>query len=294
VLPPPVPDGLLERCTFPPPGTEVTCGCSGGADSTALLVLAVASGCRATAIHVDHGLRDGSAGEARRVEAMARSIGAGFESRSATVELGPNLEERARTARAGALPPDVLLGHTADDQAQTVLWHLMRGAGAHGLAAMSPDRRPILGLRRAETHALCESLGLDVVVDSSNDDPAITRNRIRTELVPLLCDIAARDVVPILCRAASHQRELAVLIDGLAGALDPADARAVAAAAPPVAAAAVRLAWRHETGDPHGPDTAAIARVLGVARGDAVATEVARGWRVERHAGRLAWVRPVG
>lgn len=292
--PPPVPEDLLARCTFPPAGSEVTCGVSGGADSTALLVLAVACGCRATAVHVDHGLRPGSASEADRVAAVARSLGAGFESRTATVELGPNLEERARLARAAALPTDVLLGHTADDQAQTVLWHLIRGAGSHGLGAISPARRPILGLRRSETHALCEALGLDVVVDPSNDDPSITRNRIRAELVPLLCAIAGRDVVPILCRVASHQREIAGLLDDLAAGIDADDARALAEAPAAVSATIVRSAWRRHTGDRHGPDAAAIGRVLDVAAGRARATDVVGGWRVERHAGKLTWVRTVG
>ena len=291
---PPVPDELLARCTFPPAGSRVTCGVSGGADSTALLVLALASGCRATAIHVDHGLRPDSAGEADRVKAVAHSLGADFESRTATVEPGPNLEERARLARADALPDDVLLGHTADDQAQTVLWHLIRGAGSHGLAAISADRRPILGLRRSETHELCERLGLDVVVDPSNDDPSITRNRIRAELVPLLCDVAGRDVVPILCRVASHQREIAGLLDDLAAAIDGDDARALADAPAPVAATIVRGAWRRHTGDGHGPDAAAIGRVLDVAAGRTHATDVVGGWRVERHAGKLTWVRTVG
>lgn len=290
----PVPDELLARCTFPPAGSEVVCGVSGGADSTALLVLAVASGCHATAIHVDHGLRLASASEADRVEAVARSLGAGFDSRTAKVEPGPNLEERARIARAAALPTDVLLGHTADDQAQTVLWHLARGAGSHGLGAMSPDRRPILGLRRSETHELCERLGLDVVVDPSNDDPSITRNRIRAELVPLLCDIAGRDVVPILCRAASHQREIAGLLDDLAAGIDADDARSLADAPAAVAATIVRSAWRRHAGDGHGPDAAAIGRVLDVAAGRTLATDVVDGWRVERHAGKLMWLRTIG
>src|SRR5207248_2070138 len=95
---------LLPRCTFPAPGTEVTCAVSGGADSLALLLLATAAGCQVTAVHVDHGLRDGSAGEAELVEAVARRVGAGFRAERAQVAPGPNLEERARQVRYSMLP----------------------------------------------------------------------------------------------------------------------------------------------------------------------------------------------
>jgi len=150
-----VPD-LLSRCTFPPPGSVLPCGVSGGADSLALLVLATAAGCVVTAWHVDHGLRPGSDVEADVVAAAAAQFGAGFEERLVAVEPGPNLEARAREARFGALPPDVATGHTMDDQAETVLVNVLRGAGPDGLSGMAPGaRHPLLGLRRAETHALC-------------------------------------------------------------------------------------------------------------------------------------------
>src|SRR5438105_1748979 len=106
---------LLPRCTFPPAGSDVACAVSGGADSLALLVLAVAAGCRATAVHVDHGLRAGSAADADVVRDAARRLGAGFRAERVDVGAGPNLEARARVARYAVLPPDVLTGHTADD-----------------------------------------------------------------------------------------------------------------------------------------------------------------------------------
>ena len=94
------------------------------------------------------------------------------------------LEARAREARYDALPRDVLTGHTADDQAETVLLNLLRGAGTAGLAGIRRDRRPLLDLRRAETAALCAELGLSPVVDPTNASPAWRRNRVRRELRP--------------------------------------------------------------------------------------------------------------
>ncbi|MFP5317784.1 MAG: tRNA lysidine(34) synthetase TilS [Acidimicrobiia bacterium] len=278
-------DDLLRRCTFPPAGTEVACAVSGGADSLALLALAVAAGCRATAIHVDHGLREGSAAEAEVVRVAAERFGAGFSAVAVTVAPGPNLEARAREARYAALPAGVLTGHTADDQAETVLLNLLRGAGLDGLAGMAPAGHPLLGLRRAETRALCTDLGLDWVEDPSNVDPAHRRNRVRAELLPLVDAIAERDVVPVLARQAATLRDEAAFLDALAAGLDPTDARALAAAPVVLARRAVRR-WL-AAGVGHPPDLASVERVLAVARGEVRATEVGGGRRVSRSRGRL-------
>jgi len=275
---------LLGRCTFPSAGTDVTCAVSGGADSMALLVLAVAAGCRVTAVHVDHGLRPGSHLEALMVRDAATRFGAAFRSVRVDVGDGPNLEARARDARYASLPADVLTGHTADDQAETVLVNLLRGAGASGMAAMRPGvRRPLLALRRADTEHLCASLGLAVVHDPSNDDPRHLRNRVRHEVLPLLHDVARRDLVPLLTRQADIARDEADLLDELSAAIDPTDARALAAAPLPLARRAVR---RWLAGE-HPPDLATVERVLDVARGDARATDVGGGRRVTRHQQRL-------
>lgn len=278
-------EALLERCTFPSAGTQVDCAVSGGADSLALLVLAVAAGCQATAIHVDHGLRQGSAEEADVVAVAARQLGAKFTSLRVDVGHGPNLEERARRARYAALAPDVLTGHTADDQAETVLVNLLRGAASSGLSAMRPSvRRPILGLRRSETEALCAAMGLTVVRDPTNSDPRHIRNRVRHELLPLIANISQRDPVPVLVRQADIARADADFLDDLALELDPTDARTLAAA--PIALA--RRAVRRWLSGEHPPDAATVERVLAVARGAAAATDVGAGKSVRRSQQRLS------
>ena len=281
---------LAGRCPFPAPGTPVTCAVSGGADSLALLALAVVAGCDATAVHVDHGLRPGSHREARVVQEAADRLGAGFRAVSVDVAPGPNLEARARQARYGVLPADVLTGHTADDRAETVLLHLLRGAGVTGLAALGPGpRRPLAAIRRADTERVCALLGLEVVHDPSNLDPVHRRNRVRHELLPLVADIAGRDPVPVLTRQADLLGELDTWLTDLAAGIDVASAAALAAAPGPVARVAVRR-WLAGAGvgDGYVVDAAAVERVLAVARGAVVATEVTGGWRVARSRGRLA------
>ncbi|MEA3215319.1 MAG: tRNA(Ile)-lysidine synthase [Acidimicrobiia bacterium] len=280
--------GLLARCAFPPAGTEVVCAVSGGADSAALLVLAVAAGCKAVAVHVDHGLRADSAREADLVADLASRLGAGFRAERIELDDGPNLEARARAARYRVLPTDVLTGHTADDRAETVLINLLRGAGVDGLAGMRPSaRRPILGLRRSETRAVCAEAGITVVDDPSNQDRRFLRNRVRHELLPLLAQLSGRDPVPVLCRQADHLRDVSELLVDLADAVDPADARQLTAQPRPVATVAVREWLRAFEHDRHPPDSASVERVLAVARGERRATEVVGGVRVSRSGGRL-------
>jgi tRNA(Ile)-lysidine synthase len=281
-------DDLLARCPFPDPDHgPVSCGVSGGADSLALLLLARHAGLEVTAVHVDHGLRPGSAAEADVVADVAQRVGAGFRAVQAVVEPGSNLEARARAARYAALPPDVLTGHTADDQAETVLLNLMRGSGLDGLAGMHHGaRRPLLGVRRSETVALCAAAGFVPVDDPSNRDPRFRRNRVRHELLPLMDAIAERDVVPVLARQARILGADAELLASLAATVDPTDASALRGESPSVARAAVR-AWLRPALGGRPPDAATVQRVLDVAAGEAVATDVGTGLRVARTAGRL-------
>lgn len=276
---------LLARCTFPPAGTPLVCAVSGGADSLALLVLAVAAGCDVTAVHVDHGLRPESAGEAGVVAEAAARYGARFRSVKVDIGAGGNLEARARVARRAALPAGAATGHTADDQAETILLNLLRGAGLDGLAGIRLGAtKPILFLRRSETHALCSAEGLVPVQDPSNADPAFRRNRVRHELLPLLGDVAERDIVPVLVRQAALLREEADLLDQLSAGIDSTDAGALAGAPPALA----RRALRALLGDrDHPPSSAAVERVMAVARGEATACEVEGGRRVARSRGRL-------
>jgi tRNA(Ile)-lysidine synthase len=277
---------LVARCSFPPPGTPVSLAVSGGADSLALLVLAVEAGCHATAVHVDHGLRRGSAAEADVVAEVAARHGAAFETIRVEVGDGPNLEARARCARYAALPDDVLTGHTADDQAETVLLNLMRGSGLDGLAGYDPARRPLRLLRRRETRKLCADLGIQPVHDPSNDDPRFRRNRVRRELIPLLDSIAERDVAAVIARQADGLRADGELLEQLSLALDPTQAKVLAAAPEPLAARAVRR-WLRAGEEQHPPDAATVARVLAVARGEAVACDVGGGRQVRRSRQRL-------
>jgi tRNA(Ile)-lysidine synthase len=284
-----VTEGLLERCTFPPADSEIALAVSGGRDSMALLVLAVASGCHAVAYHVDHGLRPGSHTEAEVVRVAADRYGVGFVALRAGVESGSNLEARAREARYAVLPDGVATGHTADDQAETILLNLLRGAGPTGLAGMRPGpRHPILALRRSETHLLCSTLTIPTVEDPSNADPAHLRNRVRHEVLPSLSSLAGRDLVPVITRQARHFAAESDLLDELASHIDPTDAKALTAAPIVLARRAVRRWLIGVDPDGHPPSTATVERVLDVAALRCGACETAGGLRVRRSAGRLS------
>ena len=275
---------LLAKCDFPLAGKKVSCAVSGGPDSMALLILAVASGCEVTALHVDHSLRIGSEKESQIVENLAKSLGANFISKTIRVEPGANLEARARNTRYAVMPADVMTGHTADDQAETVLINLLRGAGLAGLSGMQRNQRhPILALRRSQTHQLCHELKIEVVEDPSNMDKKFLRNRIRHELIPLMDAISQRDVAAILDRQADLFREDSMLLDDLAKTIDVTDAKLLAAA--PIALA--RRAIRHWLTEIYPPDAATVERVLEVARGTTLACEIGSNREVRRSQQRL-------
>lgn len=287
-------DGLLARCIFPPAGSAVACGLSGGPDSGALVALAAAAGLEVTAWHVNHGLRPSALDDAEAARAVAARLGTGFEIRHVTVDPGPNLEARARAARYEALPSDVLVGHTADDRAETVLFNIGRGAGLAGTAApYASVGRPLLGLRRQETHALCAQLGLPVVSDPMNDDLRFARVAIRSQVLPALARALGRDPVPLLNRHADLAAQALEVVVDLAGGLDPTSVAELSAAPRAVASEALRAWIASTTGSALAVSAASIDRVLAVSAGGGIATEVTGGYRVARRGGRLRIEPPV-
>ncbi|MGW0517996.1 tRNA lysidine(34) synthetase TilS [Crossiella sp. NPDC003009] len=212
---------------------SVAVACSGGADSLALAAATVHCGRkRGLAVHglvVDHQLQPGSAEVAARAADQLRELGA--PASVLTVEVtGPGGPEaaarRARYAALRAARPDhalVLLGHTEDDQAETVLLGLGRGSGPRSIAGMAeldpPWGRPLLGLSRTTTAAACAALGLDTWTDPHNLDPAYTRVRLRQEVLPLLEDVLQGGVAAALARTAAQLREDSQALDELAADL---------------------------------------------------------------------------
>ncbi|WP_307816501.1 tRNA lysidine(34) synthetase TilS [Nocardioides limicola] len=215
------------------PGSTVLVACSGGADSTALLAAAVAEAREGAlvvvAVTVDHGLQEGSATRAEEVVALARTLGAQVaEAIPVQVGVGQGPEAAARRARYDALDEAadrhraavVLLGHTRDDQAETVLLGLARGSGSRSLAGMRPRHgryvRPLLGLSRAQTEAACVALGVQPWHDPHNADPAYTRARVRQRVLPLLEAELGPGVAAALARTADQFRADNDLLDELA------------------------------------------------------------------------------
>lgn len=202
---------------------------SGGADSLALAEAAAHEGhkrgLRVRALIVDHGLQDGSAEVAEEAAGTARKLGVD-EAEVLTVEVGGpgGLEAAARRARYGALADRtrglVLLGHTQDDQAETVLLGLGRGSGPRSIAGMKPFDppwgRPLLDVPRVATRAACAALGIEPWQDPFNTDARFTRVRLRAEVLPLLEDVLSGGVAGALARTAAQLREDLETLDALA------------------------------------------------------------------------------
>jgi tRNA(Ile)-lysidine synthase len=213
------------------PGATVLVACSGGADSLALLAAAVFEGHKAAhrvvGVTVDHGLQDGSAERAEAVAAQMRVLGVD-ESAVATVTVdapGIGPEAAAREARYGVLgelaerfaAEVVLLGHTLDDQAETVLLGLARGSGSRSLAGMRPRfdrfRRPLLAVTRTDTETACTVEGIEWWIDPHNSDPRFARSRVRTVVLPTLEHELGPGVAAALARTADLLREDAEALD---------------------------------------------------------------------------------
>jgi tRNA(Ile)-lysidine synthase len=203
---------------------------SGGPDSLALAAAtAFEAAGRAGAVVVDHGLQQGSAAVAERAAEQARALGLdpvvvvrvtvgrdGGPEAAARAARYRALSEAAQAAGASA----VLLGHTLDDQAETVLLGLARGSGATSLQGMEPVsglyRRPFLGIRRSVTEQACADAGLTPWHDPQNTDPAFTRVRVRHAVLPALETELGPGVAEALARTAEQLREDAAALDHFA------------------------------------------------------------------------------
>lgn len=290
-----------------PHGAAACVALSGGPDSTALAYLAAEArpDLSLTLVHVRHGLRDDAADRAM-VLRHAGWLGLPLVERDVeVVRAGRGLEAAARAARYTALravaaevgAAAILVGHTADDQAETVLLRLARGTGIEGLAGMSRGRgdlvRPLLRLRRSDLrrHLLLE--GLPSVEDPTNEDPAVRRSVVRQRVLPAL-DATAPDPVGAITRTADLARDDAAALeswaDGVAAALCRAGPvvavpdRTLAAEPVAVARRVVRRMLQEVAGGPP-PSAATVERVRTMAMGTAVMLSggvlatAAGGWR---------------
>jgi tRNA(Ile)-lysidine synthase len=214
------------------PGDLVLAACSGGADSLALAVslafVAPRMKLRAGGVTVDHGLQEGSGDRGEAVVATMASFSLDpVVTEKVTVDGAGGPEAAARSARYAALAQAaartgakaVLLGHTLDDQAETVLLGLARGSGARSLAGMPPRRdvfrRPLLGVRRAVTRAACEALGLDPWDDPHNADRRFARVRVRLDALPALEQALGPGVAEALARTADLLRSDATVLENI-------------------------------------------------------------------------------
>ncbi|OWK38450.1 tRNA lysidine(34) synthetase TilS [Fimbriiglobus ruber] len=289
---------------------------SGGADSVALLRAFVASGVHVAVAHFNHQLRGP---DADRDEAFVRDLAVGLgvpvhvgtaDVRGEATRSGGNLEATARGLRydwLGRIAAEVgagwvATGHTADDQAETVIHRLVRGTGLQGLRGIAPVRpltadvslvRPLLGVTRVEIIGYLNLLDQPHREDASNVDPAFTRNRIRHELLPLL-KIFNPEVVSALGRLAGQADEAQQVVDRAAADLLAAAERpraghllvfaadTLTAAPPHLVRAMFRLAWERE-GWPGGAMTAAHwERLHGMTRDDASAVDFPGGVTARR------------
>lgn len=230
--------GVRRALADLPAGAAVVVACSGGADSLALLAATVhearRDAWRVVGATVDHGLQDASADVAARVVEQMAALGAA-ETLTARVTVGDGgglgVEAAAREARYAVLDQVadhvgaavVLLGHTRDDQAETVLLGLARGSGGRSIAGMRRAfdryRRPLLDVGRADTEAACRALGVEWWDDPHNDDPRFLRSRVRRTVLPLLEAELGPGVAETLARTADLLRADVEALDDLADAL---------------------------------------------------------------------------
>ncbi len=269
------------------PADHLLVAVSGGPDSIALLValaeLARTGGWRVTAAHVDHGLR-GPEGATERaaVATVAASLGVALVERRLALTPGSGLEVRARRARRRALvsmaeqagATRIALGHTADDQAETVLLRLLRGAGRGGLGAMRAARgrllRPLLASTRADVRHFLADRRVAFALDRSNAELRHARNRLRRLVMPILAAEFNPRVGPALAALAARLHDEDDLLEALAAARRDGlveDGRLAVAVAdePPALGRRIVRAWL-ENGTRAGVTAEHVERVLALTR----------------------------
>ena len=323
IVPRDVPPALLEEVTRPPAparGDRVVVAVSGGADSVALLhllaALAPGRGWRLVVATLDHGLRgEAGAGDRRFVEELAGRLGLPCRSaaRDARPAPGESPEEAARRVRHAFLAEVareegaalIALGHTMDDQAETLLDRLGRGTGTRGLAGMRrlapPLWRPLLGVRRAALRELLAGAGIPHREDETNADLSARRNRIRHELLPVLERVLGPGAVPALARAARLAADDEEVLEALAAAEEERvvqvrdagvvvlDRRALAPLPRALARRILRRCLEGNPADPFRPTASHLEALLRLARAEGPGTrlDLPRGWTARRQAGSL-------
>ena len=222
----------LQRCEA---GDCILVAVSGGADSLALayatLIESVPLAIRAVAVTIDHQLQEKSADQAAKVEKQLREMGyQDVVVAKVKVSLESGLEAGARNARYEALERiaieksavKVLLGHTRDDQAESVLLGLARGSGTRSLSGMASENgiylRPLLSLTRAQTEAACTEFGIKYWNDPHNENLDFSRVRVRLEVLPVMEEQIGPGIAAALARSAALLRDDADALDAIASA----------------------------------------------------------------------------
>jgi tRNA(Ile)-lysidine synthase len=261
-----------------------------------MLLLALEAELVVTVHHVNHHARAASDEDAGFVRNVCNERGVACVLYDVQVEPGSNFEARARAERRRVLPRGSLTGHTMDDLAETLLLNMLRGAGLDGLSPMVDDpTKPLVRVRRHDLAEFVADAKLEARHDETNDDLSYRRNRVRHQLLPLMCEIAERDVVPILARQAEviyEDRAWLNLVGGpdVALALGDVDCRELRKW--PLARRRrwlrAKLCFLDEFDEAHPPSAAELERVERVIAGEVVATELQGGRRLSRRAQRLA------
>lgn len=227
----------IRRYRMLQPGERVLVALSGGADSMCLLgalySLRSELATELAALYVDHGLRPDSAADGEAVLAACRELGVPCEVTAVPVQMrrretGESTQVAARALRYGALrkaaerlrAQRIAVGHTADDQAETVLMRLLRGTGPLGVSGIPPVRgvviRPLIDIWRSETQAYCRRHRLPIISDPTNESDRYLRNRVRRHLLPRLEAEYNPQFRRALCRLAEIAREDEAVLDELA------------------------------------------------------------------------------